>query len=60
MNSRFVVRSSKSSEEGQDLAEYAILLGLLALTVVGALFLLGDRLKVVWDTLGSTLSGLID
>jgi len=35
-------------EEGQDLAEYAILIGLIAIAVIGAVLVLGDRLELMF------------
>ena len=43
------------SDEGQDLAEYAILIGLLALVVVGAVTLFGGQLVALYGTITTTL-----
>jgi Flp pilus assembly pilin Flp len=43
---RRVVRA----EDGQDLAEYAILIGLIALVVVGAVALFGEQLVALYDS----------
>ena len=43
------------SEKGQDLAEYALLLGLLALVVILAVTLLGDNLSILFSRLGSAV-----
>ncbi len=43
-------------ESGQDLAEYAILIGLIALAVIVAVRLLGDTIGNVFNDIGSTLS----
>jgi Flp pilus assembly pilin Flp len=45
-----VVRRAVQSEDGQDLAEYAILVGLIALVVVGAVTLFGSQLQAVYDS----------
>jgi pilus assembly protein Flp/PilA len=42
-------------DEGQDLAEYAILIGLIALVVVGAVTLFGAQLTAMYDSFVSTL-----
>jgi pilus assembly protein Flp/PilA len=41
------------SERGQDLAEYGMLIGLIALAVVGAVLVLGGQLTVVFDAIGA-------
>ena len=43
------------SEDGQDLAEYAILVGLIALVVVGAVTLFGSQLASMFDDIVATL-----
>ncbi|HET7692480.1 MAG TPA: Flp family type IVb pilin [Gemmatimonadota bacterium] len=43
------------AEDGQDLAEYAILVGLIALVVVGAVTLFGGQLVAMYDSFVSTL-----
>lgn len=47
-----------SDESGQDLPEYAMLLGLIALAVVGSLTLLGDEINNVLVTIGTALVGM--
>jgi len=42
-------------ESGQDLAEYAILIGLIALAVIVAVRLLGDTISNVFNDIGTTL-----
>jgi len=42
-------------ESGQDLAEYAILIGLIALAVIVAVRLLGETISNVFNSIGSTL-----
>ncbi len=42
-------------EDGQDLAEYAILVGLIALVVVGAVTLFGGQLVAFYDDIVATL-----
>jgi Flp pilus assembly pilin Flp len=43
------------ADDGQDLAEYAILVGLIALVVVGAVTLFGGQLVAMYDSFVSTL-----
>ena len=42
-------------ESGQDLAEYAILIGLIALAVIVAVRLLGTTISGVFNSIGSSL-----
>jgi Flp pilus assembly pilin Flp len=42
-------------DEGQDLVEYSLLLGLLALAVVVALTVADSTISNVWDTLAASL-----
>ena len=44
-----------TDESGQDLAEYALLIALIALAVIVAVSLLGTRVANVFNTIGSTL-----
>lgn len=43
------------ADAGQDLAEYAILIGLIALVVVGAVTVFGTELVAFYDDIVSTL-----
>lgn len=45
-------------ESGQDLAEYAILIGLIALVVLAGLLVFTDLLDVLWRTVRSGLEVL--
>ena len=49
------LRRAVRSEDGQDLAEYAILVGLIALVVVGAVTLFGSQLTAMFDDIVATL-----
>jgi len=42
-------------EEGQDLAEYAILIGLIAIVVMVAVILLGRNLSTIFSGMGSAI-----
>lgn len=44
------------NESGQDLAEYAILIGLIALAVIAAVTLLGGTISTVFNSIGTTLT----
>lgn len=52
-----LIESVLLDESGQDLAEYAILIGLIALAVIVAVRLLGGNISQIFNSLGSTLSG---
>jgi pilus assembly protein Flp/PilA len=49
--------SGLKSEKGQDLAEYALLIGLIALVVVAAVIVLGTGISTVMSTIASTIQG---
>ena len=46
-----------SDESGQDLAEYAVLIGLIALVVTVAIGTLGQVISSVFGAIGSNISG---
>ena len=46
---------ASKSEKGQDLAEYALLIGLIALVVVAAVTVLGGGISNVFNTIASTI-----
>lgn len=45
----------RKSEKGQDLAEYALLLGLIAIVVILAVTLLGTNISQIFSELGSEI-----
>ena len=47
---------AKKGEKGQDLAEYALLLGLIALVVILAVTLLGTEISTIFDNLATNIS----
>ena len=47
------IRNLLHREEGQDLAEYALLIGLIALVGMVAVILLGENLSTLFSQLGS-------
>ena len=46
-------RNRLQREEGQDLPEYALLIGLIALVVIGAVAVLGENMSGIYYDLGS-------
>ena len=46
---------SKRSEKGQDLAEYALLIGLIALIVVLAVTLLGANISTIFSQIANEI-----
>lgn len=42
-------------EDGQGMVEYGLIIGLIAIVVVGALVLLGPKIKELFDGVESTL-----
>lgn len=52
---RQALRDFLNDEAGQDLPEYAVLIGLVALTVVAAVVLLGGSISNTFNDVGSSL-----
>lgn len=48
-----------NDESGQDLAEYALLIALIAIVVIAAVTLLGTNITSVFDSIATTLGGAI-
>ncbi len=48
-----LIRKLIREEDGQGIAEYGLLLALVAIIVVGALSLMGERVSVIFETVGS-------
>jgi pilus assembly protein Flp/PilA len=44
------------NEDGQDLAEYALLIALIALVVIGAVTLLGTNINAVFNNIADALN----
>jgi Flp pilus assembly pilin Flp len=44
-----------SSEEGQDIAEYAVMVGVILIIVVGTLRLVGSNSNTVFSTVASSI-----
>jgi pilus assembly protein Flp/PilA len=54
-----ILKSYLEREEGQDLIEYALIAGLLALAAVAALIMLGDSIQSMWEALASAVESAI-
>lgn len=54
---RQALRHLMDDEAGQDLPEYAVLIGLVALTVIAAVVLLGENIATTFNDVGSSMSG---
>jgi pilus assembly protein Flp/PilA len=50
--------SQTKSEKGQDLAEYALLLALIAIVVIAALLLLGPQIAAIFNQITAALGGV--
>lgn len=50
-----ILKSYMEREEGQDLIEYALIAGLLALAAVAALTLLGGAIGDMWNALAGAV-----
>ena len=48
-------KSLFASEEGQDLVEYALIAGLIALVAVAAILAAGGQVNVIWDNIQAAL-----
>lgn len=46
-----------ADDSGQDLAEYALLISLIALVVIGAVTLLGTQINTVFTNITNALGG---
>jgi len=46
-----------NDESGQDLAEYALLIALIAIVVIGAVTLLGSNIQSVFNDIAGQLGG---
>ena len=46
-------------EEGQDLTEYALLIGLIVILAVGAITLMGTSIRDILSNIASTLTGAL-
>jgi Flp pilus assembly pilin Flp len=46
-------------EEGQDLTEYALLIGLIVILAIGAITLMGESISNVLSNIASTLTSVL-
>ena len=51
-----VIKNWFTAEEGQDLIEYALIAGLIALAAVAALIALGGSLQTLWTNLANAVN----
>jgi pilus assembly protein Flp/PilA len=52
-----ITRSSRNDEDGQGLAEYALILALIAVVAILAIMFLGSQISDKLDIIGTTISG---
>jgi pilus assembly protein Flp/PilA len=57
LNLYLSIRNWLNAEEGQDLAEYGLLLGLIAVVVMIAVVVLGESLLGYFDVLAASVDG---
>jgi pilus assembly protein Flp/PilA len=50
-----MARFSLRREEGQGLAEYALILSLIAIVVIGVLIVLGTQIQTILSTIGKQI-----
>lgn len=55
-----IVRSFVRKDEGQDLLEYALLVGLIALVAVGAVGLAGENVNTIFTRIQAELANAIN
>lgn len=48
-------RNKRKNQSGQTMAEYAIIIALIALVCIGAVTLLGDKIKAVFEKTSESL-----
>ena len=54
---QFLMNLLPKDEKGQDLSEYAMLIGVIALVVLGAVTLLGTNLNTVFTNIAGEVGG---
>ena len=52
---RDILRSLRRDEEGQGLAEYALILALIAIVAIVALIFLGTQVSTILSTVGTSI-----
>ena len=53
------IRNMLINEDGQDLAEYALLIGLIALVVMGSVQILGENLDTLFSDIATEVGGWV-
>lgn len=53
---RILVQRVSREDDGQGLAEYALILSLIAIVAILSMIFLGDTIVSLMDTIGSTIS----
>ena len=53
------IRQWLRSQDGQDLVEYALLLGLIALICIAAVTLGGQAISTIWTAIAGALQGAV-
>ena len=51
----YAIRNLWSDEEGQDIAEYSVMLAVILVIVVGTVRLIGSNASTVFSSVGSSL-----
>ena len=53
------IRNWMHRQEGQDLTEYALIIGLIVVVAVAAIALMGDSISNLLSSIASTLDGVL-
>lgn len=48
-----------NDEEGQDLVEYALIVGIISIVAVAAITTAGTKVDLLWDKVTTALSGIV-
>jgi len=56
---RRLISRDRRDEAGQGLAEYALILSLIAIIAIAALLFLGDQISTILSTVGSTINSVL-
>jgi len=54
-----VISEDRRSESGQGLAEYALILSLIAIIAIASLLFLGDQISSILSTVGDTINSVL-
>jgi len=55
---KYYTMKSLKNEKGQGMVEYALIIGLIAIVVMGAIMLLTPNITAVFDRIGAALGGV--